>query len=280
MKRTIKKIPLKIDTTIDIYRFGGDENGILIVAGVHGNEVTGIYAARKLIELIEENGCETPVTIVPVANPIAFSCRTRSDPRDGLDLNRAFPYEDKEGPSHYIANCIWSLTKDATTLIDLHSSDHLSAIPYVVCLYDDEPSKKLAVSLDVETIVGGRENKGLLFAEAARSGIPSILIELAGEYGIYNEEQGEWLARILLDFLMNKESTATHNFYGNIMDVHSPKKGILRLPIEPGQKVKKDDVIAVIEEEEVFSEHSGIVLRTAEQSMIKEGERICSIALD
>ena len=280
LAKTVERIPLKTDTTIDVYHFGSNQKGILIVSGIHGDEVTGVFATKKLIEIIQKNGCPTPITIIPVANPIAFSCRTRVDPRDNLDLNRIFPYDNNNGPTHDIAQTIWSFAKEATTIIDLHSSDHLSAIPYVVCLYRDERVKRLAISLNVETIVEGRKNKGHLFAEATRIGIPSIIVELAGKSAIYNEKQGELMAHKLYEFLINKTPSSANKFYGNIVDIDAPNKGILKLEIKPGQIIKKGDIIGMIDDVEVIAPDSGIVLRSVEPSMILKGERICSIALE
>jgi predicted deacylase len=70
------------------------------------------------------------------------------------------------------------------------------------------------------------------------------------------------MAYILYEFLINKTPSNAHKFYGNIVDIDAPNKGILKLEIEPGQIIKKGDIIGMIEDVEVIAPDSGIVLRS------------------
>jgi predicted deacylase len=88
------------------------------------------------------------------------------------------------------------------------------------------------------------------------------------------------MAHKLYEFLINKTPSSANKFYGNIVDIDAPNKGILKLEIKPGQIIKKGDIIGMIDDVEVIAPDSGIVLRSVEPSMILKGERICSIALE
>lgn len=73
---------------------GKDGSVILIVAGIHGDEVSGILAAEELTKLTIESG---KLFWIPAANTYGAE-NNRRKTRDDRDLNRNFP-GDPEGNS-------------------------------------------------------------------------------------------------------------------------------------------------------------------------------------
>jgi murein peptide amidase A len=69
-------------------------NTVLILGGVHGDEVGGIDCAVGLADLLRADPKLIPpgrtVAIMPVCNPDGYAKRTRSNSR-GIDINRNFP---------------------------------------------------------------------------------------------------------------------------------------------------------------------------------------------
>ena len=68
---------------------------ILLFAGIHGNEPTTVFAAARLIELLDTDVASIippghRLTVVPVANPDGYAARRRQNSA-GIDLNRNFP---------------------------------------------------------------------------------------------------------------------------------------------------------------------------------------------
>lgn len=67
---------------------------VLLFAGIHGDEPAGVYAAAKLIELLDRDRSLLPkgirLLIVPLANPDGYEVKTRQNSK-GIDLNRNFP---------------------------------------------------------------------------------------------------------------------------------------------------------------------------------------------
>lgn len=68
---------------------------ILVFAGIHGDEPTTVFAAARLIELLERDSASIVppghrLTVVPIANPDGYAARSRQN-SVGVDLNRNFP---------------------------------------------------------------------------------------------------------------------------------------------------------------------------------------------
>ena len=64
---------------------------IVVLAGVHGDEYEGMWAARELFKSLDPAEMSGNVVSVPVCNPPAFAARNRESPLDGQNLARVFP---------------------------------------------------------------------------------------------------------------------------------------------------------------------------------------------
>jgi len=124
-----------VESAIDCVSLQGNESGTtaMIVAGVHGDEVTGILAAQRLDAWLTEHLRSGSVVIVPCANPDGLAASTRRVPQSGTDLNRSFPGCGKRAPIGGLADGLWRLVEKVKpdVLIDLHS-DSSAAIPYAI----------------------------------------------------------------------------------------------------------------------------------------------------
>jgi protein MpaA len=75
-----------------LHRFGEGEVGTLVLAGIHGDEPTGVTLAVRLIDLLgrgEVSGVDGAVAVLPVANPDGAAAGTRTNARR-VDVNRNF----------------------------------------------------------------------------------------------------------------------------------------------------------------------------------------------
>ena len=116
--------PNMTPTSLALHRFVGLEPGprLLVLGAVHGNETCGTTALRRIVAEIEaghrriERGV---LTIVPVANPLAFG---RGERHGDRNLNRAM--QRYPSPTHFedrIANVLCALFEEHDALVDLHS---------------------------------------------------------------------------------------------------------------------------------------------------------------
>lgn len=81
----------------------------VILAGMHGNERTGSWILRRLMEELQGLVLDSSVVLIPVANPIAFAVGSRVDPITHTDLNRIFPGNDSGSLAERLACCLGSV---------------------------------------------------------------------------------------------------------------------------------------------------------------------------
>lgn len=114
------------ETTVHETRAAVDGPTVLVVGGIHGNEIAGYRAAARIADWDIDAG--TLVTI-PEANTVAIDDGTRTG-ADGVDLNRQFPTGSE--PRTELARALWDvvLEYEPDVVIDLHES---------IGIYDDDP---------------------------------------------------------------------------------------------------------------------------------------------
>ncbi len=109
---------------IQIHEFVGEESGthLLILGGIHGNEVCGPRALSKLVDELrggKRTLAKGRLTIVPVCNPRAHAANVRFIEEN---LNRVF--EPSDAPKSYerrLAQSLAPLVARCDALLDLHS---------------------------------------------------------------------------------------------------------------------------------------------------------------
>lgn len=119
---------------LSIHQFASTEPGtkFLVLGAVHGNETCGTKAINRIRKEIEEGllklSCGT-LTLVPVANPLAFSKQQRNGERN---LNRSMRItEEPEDYEDKLANILCPLMQQHDVLLDLHSS-HTPGLPFAL----------------------------------------------------------------------------------------------------------------------------------------------------
>ncbi|MBL8514288.1 MAG: succinylglutamate desuccinylase/aspartoacylase family protein, partial [Betaproteobacteria bacterium] len=104
--------------------FAGLKRGhkLIVTGGVHGNEICGPIAIRRILADIERGDIRIvsgQVTFVPVTNPLAHANRRRNGDRN-LNRNLAPTNEPKDFEDH-IANWLCPLFARHDILLDVHS---------------------------------------------------------------------------------------------------------------------------------------------------------------
>ena len=101
---------------------GGGGPGVLITAGIHGDEGPwGGWAIHKLLEGLDARDLQGFIRVVPLANPLAMQADKRNAPVDQLDLNRVFPGDPQGSYTERIAHILANEALDGIdAVIDLH----------------------------------------------------------------------------------------------------------------------------------------------------------------
>jgi uncharacterized protein len=113
---------------------GGTGPKAVITAGIHGDEIEGLYVCHRLARWLDEHprSLRGRVELYPAANPLGLSTLQRSVPVFESDLNRNFPGHAEGLVPQRMADAILRHAAGAALAIDIHASNiFLREIPQV-----------------------------------------------------------------------------------------------------------------------------------------------------
>ena len=117
---------------------GGDGPKVAILAGVHGDELEGLYVCHRLAAWIEALASTQPeallgqIELFPAMNPLGLDTLQRLVPLYETDLNRNFPGHTQGPLPQRIAEAAMRHLGNASLVIDIHASNiFLREIPQV-----------------------------------------------------------------------------------------------------------------------------------------------------
>ena len=112
---------------------------VSFVAGLHGDELEGVYLCGLLIQFLRKLQETQPgaflgeVNVYPAANPAAINSGTRLWPYFSSDMNRSFGQKNGQGiPGQTSKAVIEDLISNSDLVVDLHASNlHLQELPQI-----------------------------------------------------------------------------------------------------------------------------------------------------
>lgn len=226
---------------------------LLVIGGVHGDEINGIEIVRRAVreKLFNKLQCGS-VIAVPLLNVYGFINFSRGFP-DGKDVNRAFPGSKSGSLASRIA---YVFTEKILPLADLAIDFHTggkSVYNYPQARYsvEDKESYKLALELNMPyTIKSALIAKSLRKTAFSRK-IPMVVFE-GGESLRIDEFSIEHGLRGLKNVLVNRkmikgntETIETREMGSNVW-VRAHRSGIFSIEKKSGDFVKKGEVLGKI----------------------------------
>jgi uncharacterized protein len=117
---------------------GGDGPKVAVLAGIHGDELEGLYVCHRLAAWIEGLASTQPqafmgqIELFPAMNPLGLDTLQRLVPVYETDLNRNFPGHARGPLPQRIAEAAVGHLRDAALVIDIHASNiFLREIPQI-----------------------------------------------------------------------------------------------------------------------------------------------------
>ena len=124
IKLEVSTLPSGTNIFIEAHVFRAHEPGpnVLLVGGVHGDEINGIQIVRKAIELRNfENLKRGSVIAIPLLNVFGFINFSRDVP-DGKDVNRSFPGTRKGSLASRVARALTKeIMPNVQYILDFHT---------------------------------------------------------------------------------------------------------------------------------------------------------------
>lgn len=106
-------------------RFGTGRPRLVLVSGLHGNELNGIQSLNLLASALRAQRPTGTIDIFPLVNSMGIDEGRKRGPFQDEDLNAAFPGDPNGTTAHRIAHALLQDTADADICVDLHSGSPL-----------------------------------------------------------------------------------------------------------------------------------------------------------
>jgi predicted deacylase len=288
------QLPTKTVIEIPVYVFRSVNPGpvLLILAGMHGDEINGIEIVRRLItkKKVRNPLCGSIIAI-PVINIISFLSGTRNLP-DGRDLNRCFPGSKSGSLGSRIA---YDLMNEIIPQIDFGIDFHtggskINNYPQLRCVFDNKINLELGKKFSPALILNAPFRDKTLRKEAAKKG-KSILVFEGGEssrfdYLSINEGTNGCLRLMkhlkMIDLTLPKNPTVLLN---KSTWVRARTSGMFHTPQINGTHILKGETIGMIcdpygeHEEKLISPTDGFIMGINNQPVINQGDALIHIGM-
>jgi len=228
--KSIKNISLfpplgRLKRSIGIFQGNSPGPNIVFFGGIHGNEHSGIYALKKVIDQLQDLNPDFKGNIYAIAGNIKGIEQNKR--YIGKDLNRIwFPNtiiqkEERSKVSEYgekieILNSLIRVlnNKRPTFLIDLHTTSSHS-MPFI-SISDTLKNRKIIRNIPSHLVLGLEELlDGPMFSFFSELGLPAILFE-AGQHDAISSFENHvafiWMILAELKCMKKKDIPAYHTY--------------------------------------------------------------------
>ncbi len=282
--------------TMPIHVVRGKKPGprLFVSAAIHGDELNGVEIIRRLLKQPALNKLRGDLIAIPMVNVYGVIHHSRYLP-DRRDLNRSFPGSKKGSLAARLADLFMTeIVVKCTHGVDLHTGAiHRNNLPQIRANLDDVETLSLAKSFHVPVLLNSNLRDGSLREAADKFGIPMLLYE-AGEALRFDEHSIRAGLRGILGVMRHlgmlsarksRKSAVIEPFVARSSQwVRAPSSGIFRAAKSLGEKIKRNDILGVINdpvaalETAVISPCNGLIVGRSELPLVHEGEAIYHIA--
>lgn len=289
------QLPTKTVIEIPVYVFRSVNPGpvLLILAGMHGDEINGIEIVRRLIlnKNVRKPLCGSIIAI-PVINIISFLSGSRDLP-DGRDLNRCFPGSKNGSLGSRIAHDLMNeIIPQIDFGIDFHTGGaKINNYPQLRCVFSNKINLELGKKFSPTIILNAPFRDNTLRKEAAKKG-KSILVFEGGEasrfdYLSINEGMNgclrlmKHLKMISLDLPKNPTVSLNKSTW-----VRARTSGLFHTSKVNGAHILKGEIIGMIcdpygeHEEKLISPTDGYIVGMNNQPVINQGDALIHIGIE
>lgn len=261
-------------------------------AAIHGDEINGVDAIRRLLRLRLLKRLRGTLLAVPVVNVHGFLAQTRYLP-DRRDLNRSFPGLASGSLAGRVAKAFMDeVVAHATHGIDLHTgSNHRANLAQVRANLDDPETRRLAEAFDVPVVVNSKLRDGSLRHAATERGIP-ILVYEGGEALRFDRGITQAAIRGILGVMHalemlkgQRQRRSGQVFIAEATKwVRAPESGLLISELPLGATVTKGQRLGMVtdpygqQETVVKASVDGVVIGRVNLPLVNEGDALFHLA--
>ena len=281
------------DVVIPVHVIHGRRDGprLFVSAAVHGDEINGVEAIRRLLKLRLLDGLRGTLVAIPVVNVHGFLAKNRYTP-DRRALNRSFPGLAKGSLAGRVAKAFMDeVVARCTHGIDLHTgSNHRTNLPHIRANLEDPATRALAEAFGAPVLIDAKVRDGSLRQAALECGIPMLLFE-GGEALRFNRivtqsaVGGVLGVMASLDMVTSRRQKAPAPFVATSTRwIRAPESGLLVSEIEVGAAVVAGQVRGFVADPyglrnvPIRALKAGIVIGSLKLPLVNEGDALFHVA--
>jgi len=292
----ISTLPSGTNINIPVHVFRAPEDGpvMLLMAGMHGDEVNGIEIIRRLLRQKLLHPQRGTIIAIPVLNIYGFLNFSREVP-DGKDVNRSFPGHKRGSLASRVA---YTFVKEILPWIDYGLDFHTGGAsrtnyPQIRSLLDNPENETLARTFGAPFIVNAGLRPKSLRKEAAKQG-KIILVYECGESLRFDEmgiKGGITGTQRVLHYLgMQEYAKGLEEITGIICQktswIRAREAGLFHSKVQVGTYVQKGDILGRIADPygtkalRIRSPYSGYIIGLNHMPVVNEGDALAHIGFD
>lgn len=292
---SISRLPSNtpIDLVAHVYRAPKPGPTLLLVGGVHGDEVNGIEIVKRAekMNLSSSITCGTVIS-VPLLNVYGFINYDRGFP-DGKDVNRSFPGKQKGSLASRVA---YNFTKNILPLADYVLDFHTGGAsvynyPQSRAYMHDEKSMQLAEEFGMPILIKSGLINNSLRKAAHNMNIPIVVFEggeslRMDEFSISEGLKGIERVLIAKGMKAGKNEPVNNVVITSNTWMRANRSGMFRCLKHSGDRIVKGEILGTVSgpygnfEIKVTAKKDGIIYGHNNNPVVNQGDAIFHIGYE
>jgi predicted deacylase len=267
---------------------------VLLMAGLHGDEINGVEIIRRFLRKKLHKPTRGTIICLPVFNIFGFLNIKRELP-DGRDLNRSFPGSAKGSlASQFAYHFMKEIAPHCDYIIDFHTgAAQRNNFPQIRCVMSDPESMELArvfnppfilnsslISKTIRESMIKMKKNILLFEGGMANSIEEMVVE-EGLNGTKRIISHLGMRNYKIDISKDRESIVLNESRW----LRAPNSGMFQALVKNGSQVEKGTVLAIVTdpygnfEKKIKSPTSGYVICANESPVVFKGDAIINLGM-
>lgn len=264
---------------------------MLLMAGLHGDELNGVEIVRRILEAGLHRPERGSIVVIPILNVFGFNNFDREV--NGKDVNRSFPGSKNGSLASQVA---YTLMKTIIPIIDFGLDFHTGGkartnFPQIRITQDDLNNVTLAEAFNPPFIIHSPFIKGSLRYAAAKVGKRIIVFEGGESMRIDQDvvEEGIRGYKCLIKKMKLSPSLKVKRgsrlYIEKMKWLRAPGSGIFVSEVASGQKIKADDLLGHIKSPlgeysiEMRSPADGYIVGINNNSLMNQGDPVVHLGI-
>jgi len=285
------RTPIQVPVLVERAREDGPT--VLVMAGLHGDELNGIEIVRRFLRKKLNKPVKGTIICLPIFNIFGFLNLKRELP-DGRDLNRSFPGSNNGSlAAQFAFHFMKEIAPYCDYIIDFHTgAAQRNNFPQIRCVFSDQESVALAKIFNPPFILNSsliaktlresmvKRNKMLLLYEGGKSNNIEENVVEEGLNGLKRVIAHLGMRNYKMDISKDREPI----FIGENKWMRAPSSGMFQCFVANGTAVQKGDILALVTdpygkyEKKIKASQTGYVICINEASVVYKGDAIIHLA--